>query len=156
LILSYSKPCYLLLYIVGLILVCFLFSFSLAYDQAQTICRANNIRCDNQKKKTKKKTGAKLYSAKTKKETINVVTPIRIHKHTNSVRSTRPNEKNKRERERTIIMYIKKIYIDYPLLAGVTYLAVDDLSIDNDEVSIIESSYCSPSSLCFSRFSSSS
>ncbi len=47
-------------------------------------------------------------------------------------------------------MYIKKIYIDYPLLAGVTYLAVDDLSIDNDEVSIIESSYCSPSSLCFS------
>jgi len=38
----------------------------------------------------------------------------------------------------------------YPLLAGVTYLAVDDLSIDNEEVSLIESSYCSPSSLCFS------
>ncbi len=45
----------------------------------------------------------------------------------------------KKERETTIIMYIKKKY--YPLFAGVTYLAVDDLSIDNEEVSITESSY---------------
>jgi hypothetical protein len=39
----------------------------------------------------------------------------------------------------------------YPLFAGVIYLAVDDFSIGNEEdISIIESSYCSPSSLCFS------
>jgi len=47
-------------------------------------------------------------------------------------------------------MYIKKERKSYPLFAGVTYLAVDDLSIDNEDVSMIESSYCSPSSLCFS------
>jgi hypothetical protein len=58
-------------------------------------------------------------------------------------------KEQKRERETTIIMYIKKEKY-YPLFAGVTYLAVDDLSIDNEEVSMIESSYCSPSSLCFS------
>ncbi len=47
-------------------------------------------------------------------------------------------------------MYIKQKRKSYPLLAGVTYLAVDDLSIDNEDVSMIDSSYCSPSSLCFS------
>ncbi len=62
----------------------------------------------------------------------------------------RTDGRRTRERETTIIMYIKKIYIYHPLLAGVTYLAVEDLSIDNEEVSMIESSYCSPSSLCFS------
>lgn len=39
----------------------------------------------------------------------------------------------------------------YPLFAGVIYLAVEDFSIGNeDDISIIEASYCSPSSLCFS------
>lgn len=37
----------------------------------------------------------------------------------------------------------------HPLFVGVIYLVEEDLSVDI-EVSIIESSYCSPSSLCFS------
>ena len=41
--------------------------------------------------------------------------------------------------------------INQPLFAGVTYRAVEDFSVDNDEdVSISESSNGSPSSLCFS------
>ncbi len=59
--------------------------------------------------------------------------------------------KKKKERDNNDNVHKKKKKKKYyPLFAGVTYLAVDDLSIDNEEVSIIESSYCSPSSLCFS------
>jgi hypothetical protein len=56
-----------------------------------------------------------------------------------------------------MIIYIEKKrkeihhHHHHPLFAGVTYLAVDDLSIGNEEdISITESSNCSPSSLCFS------
>jgi hypothetical protein len=46
------------------------------------------------------------------------------------------NEERKRDNDNNV--HKKKCY---PLFAGVTYLAVDDLSIDNEEVSITESSY---------------
>jgi hypothetical protein len=51
-----------------------------------------------------------------------------------------------------MIIYTEKDKkIHHPLFAGITYLAVDDFSIGNeDDISITESSNCSPSSLCFS------
>lgn len=94
-----------------------------------------------------------LYSAQTKRKTINVITPIRAHKQRDNVRSIRPNQQEKSHDERKIDKNNvhkrkeenkkKTNKMFYPLFVGVTYLAVDD-------VSIIESSYCSPSSLCFS------
>jgi Na+-transporting methylmalonyl-CoA/oxaloacetate decarboxylase gamma subunit len=106
-----SKTCYLLLYIDYLFVFGFLFFlyfiisffFSSLVLSSKIICRANNLLCDNQKKKeTKKKQKqrqAQSYILQ-RKETINVVTSIRIHKHKNSVRSTRPNEEEKSNEER--------------------------------------------------------
>jgi len=76
---------------------------------------------------------------------INVVTPLVNTKRTINIRSTRSNQQT------TIIIYIERKKNHHPLFAGIIYLVFEDFSIGNEEdVSIIDSSYCSPSSLCFS------
>ncbi len=95
------------------------------------------------RKKKKKTTGAKLYSAKKKRNDK----CRNIHTHTQTVFDLQDQTDRRKEKDNDDNNVQKKYY---PLFAGVIYLVVEDLSIDNEEVSINESSYCSPSSLCFS------
>jgi ABC-type bacteriocin/lantibiotic exporter with double-glycine peptidase domain len=105
-----SKTRYLLLYIDYLFVFGFLvflyfiisFFFLLLYCQAKLFAVQIIFYVIIKRKKKQKKTKqrqAQSYILQ-RKETINVVTSIRIHKHKNSVRSTRPNEEEKSNEER--------------------------------------------------------
>lgn len=81
-------------------------------------------------------------------------------RHTTLI-NTRKNEEEEKKISQCLIYKIKQIddnniniqrrkQNNHPLFAGVMYLVVEDFSIGSEDVSITDSSYCSPSSLCFS------
>ena len=99
------------------------------------------------RKKKKKNDRRKVIFCKEKKRNDkcrNIHTHTQTHKQCLIYKTKRIGGEKEKDNDDNV----QKKY--YPLFAGVIYLVVEDLSIDNEEVSINESSYCSPSSLCFS------